>query len=236
MIQSILIDSKEPQWVKELNFNAPCMVCELGAGDAWVIAGDGAKLVIERKTPRDFLESIKDRRLFNQAARMREESVWCYVVITGAILPDSKGKATIQGETHDLQQTGWEYAAVEGAKVSLAELGVYPLHCDGDRDYMPCIVRLAARSRDSMPVLPVRQATLFGGAESVLASLPGIGPKKALAILEKLPHLGIALEWLTTPGEFEPRIEGIGPITKQNICDLMGGSLSLNLNGGNSNE
>jgi hypothetical protein len=54
----------------------------------------------------------------------------------------------------------------------------------GEDDFAPCIERLAKRNRGDIKVKPVRNAYVFGGQEAVLASLPGIGTKKAVDYLK----------------------------------------------------
>ena len=232
-ITAIAIDSREPDWVKALNFGAPTVVSTLSAGDAWVTTKENRLIVIERKTPSDFLESIKDGRLFNQASKMRQLTSWCYVVITGPFHPLENGKVALYGG--DWRETGWEYSAVEGAKLTLAELGVFCIHCAGDADYAPCIGRLACRSKDAVPILPVRETTLFGGGETVLASLPGIGPTLATRLMQTFGSAAYALWYLTDPSwNNEKRVKGINSTTKQNIIRTLGGSLIVNIENGDS--
>ena len=76
-IASVIIDSREPDWVQRLDFGVPAAVTALDAGDLWVATTDAQTLIIERKTPTDLLNTIKADRLFQQVIGMRQRSQWC---------------------------------------------------------------------------------------------------------------------------------------------------------------
>lgn len=228
MIKSILVDNREPEWIKQIQFNVPVAISQLDTGDAWIMPEDGSLIIVERKTPTDLLESIKDRRLFNQAARMRELTPWAYVVITAPYTPIQGRKTAIFQESHGWVNTGWDYAAVDGALIEVQEIGVRIAHCASGNDYGPCIVRLANKSRNVIPVLPIRETTVFGGGESVLAALPGIGPTRAMELMRHFPNVAAALWFLTDLQDTQTKIPGIGEAVKRNIVKCLGGSLILN--------
>ena len=96
-IQAVIIDKREPDWVKSLDFSAPTISDILDAGDLQIATSDSVRLVIERKTPSDFLNSIADNRLLNQTARMRELSPWCYIIVTGSLPFDPETRVGRQG-------------------------------------------------------------------------------------------------------------------------------------------
>jgi len=199
----------------------PIVEMEDRHGDFHVICDDDNMLIIERKAAMDFVNSIKDGRLFNQVARAKQITPYVYVVIVGSILPVRGGKTAINGNV-----TGWDYSAIQGVMLSIQELGASIVFCADENDFLPCMVRLANRSRDAIPVMPVREAAIFGGAENVLASLPGIGVKKAADLLKHFPNVGYALWFLTDIDDKETKIPGIAENTKKNIVRLLGGKLT----------
>ena len=68
-----MVDNREPEFFQKLKFGGvPTMVTQLETGDVQAVTDDGCTLVFERKTPSDFLNSLKDERLFPQMARMTE--------------------------------------------------------------------------------------------------------------------------------------------------------------------
>ena len=80
-LKAVVLDSREPQWVQELDYGVSKSVAALPIGDAW-LATEDTSLVVERKTLSDLLASIRDNRLFTQAAAMVSQSVWSYEVVT----------------------------------------------------------------------------------------------------------------------------------------------------------
>jgi len=146
-------------------------------------------LIIERKTPDDLLNSLRDQRLFPQMARLSQTrldqqlagqrpTTWPYLVITGDLRCSSDGKVITE------RNTAWSYAALQGALLSIQEMGVFVIHCGGDSDFEDCVIRLGNRPRDVIQhILPPRPALTLGPGVALIASFPGIGIERALEIL-----------------------------------------------------
>lgn len=192
MITAIMIDNREPEFFQRLKFGGiPSMVTTLETGDVQAVTDDGCTLVFERKTPSDFLNSLKDDRLFPQLTRMTEHrnaqhvngeqlTYFPYLVITGSFLPGPDGKVTADGRV-----TGWSYASVMGTILSIQEMGVFVVFANGDMDFEETILRIGKRDRKpSMRILPARPATMLGPKAAFLSSLPGIGLEKMQEILD----------------------------------------------------
>jgi len=170
MIQSVIVDSREPTYVQQLKFGgAPVAVTMLPAGDIWVATDDAAMLCIERKTPDDFLNSLRDDRVFGQCAALREHTPWAYLLITGPFLRGADNRV-ITGRV-----TGWDYNAAQGALLTIQEMGVGVIHAAGEHDLENAVIRLASRKRDVVRTMPTRQTHFLNEAEAIIASLPGIG-------------------------------------------------------------
>lgn len=220
MITAVMIDSREPEWVQKLDFGAPSAVIALDYGDLHVLCDDGATLVIERKTPDDLLGTLQDDRLFRQVARMArrdDKNEWPYLVITGELRRDKDGKVITDGRG----RTGWDWAAVQGALLTVQELGVPVVYAGGDADYAAAAKRLSKRNREGvMPILPPRTPSLLGPAAGLLASLPRIGPTKAMELLKwSGGNLAWAIVALT-----DPELENcpIGQADRRHIRRLFG--------------
>ena len=214
-ILSVIIDSREPQWVQALTFGGvPTAVVALDAGDFLVATSDNRMLGIERKTSDDLLGTLAKDRLFPQIARLRKTTDFAYLLITGPLLPGPEGK-TITNRV-----TGWDWSALQGALVTVQELGVNVVYATGDDDLEPAIIRLAHRRRDDARILPPRQPNVLGPGEAAIASLPGIGLERLQAVLDATGEPFWALVALTqSDGE---HINGIGPATKQRIRNALG--------------
>lgn len=223
-MKAVIVDSREPDHIKHINFGCPSMVQTLETGDLHIIGNDDQLIIVERKSTftSDFMNSIKDGRLFNQVARAKSMTPFVYVAIIGSISRARNGKAIVNG-----QVSGWEYASIRGVKTSIQELGAIVIDCVDEDDFRNwIIIELNNRSRGDVIVMPVREAAVFGGAENVLASLPGIGAKKAADLLQHFPNVGSALWFLTDIDDKQTKIPGIAENTKRNIVRLLGGKLT----------
>lgn len=202
MIEACLIDSREPTWIQHLTFGGvPTSVVMLETGDVQAITDDGHMLLIERKTPEDLLNTLRDERLFPQAARMSQiryeeqlggsVTTYPYLVITGD-LRNVHGKVA----TDDRGPTGWEWSAVQGALLSIQEMGVFVTFCNGDADFEDCVLRLGARARkEEIKLLPPRVPVILGPGSSFLAGLPGIGTERVTELMkwcENIPAHALA--------------------------------------------
>lgn len=192
-IEAVLIDSREPQWIQQLTFSgAPVTTLQLEFGDVHVATSDGTLLVIERKTPTDLLNTLRDDRLFPQVRGMLRLSRWAYVLITGEITRDSNGHAIADG-----RETGWDWKSVQGALLSIGELGAFTTFCAGDSDVEPAITRLANRERGNLLLKPVRKAELMSSSLALISSLPQIGPERAATLLDYCGTAAMVLSALT---------------------------------------
>ncbi len=218
MITAVMIDSREPTWVQQLTFGGkPTAVMALAHGDLQVCCDDGAILLVERKTPDDFLGSLRDDRLFTQLSDMKNfgSSAWCYLCITGEFLRGANGRVVTSRET------GWDWQSVMGALLSIQEMGVMIVWAAGDADYEATITRLAARRREGeMLVMPPRVSRVLSISESILASLPGIGLERVQAVMKAAN--GVAAWGLVGLTDNDWECEGIGPAVKRNIRAALG--------------
>lgn len=192
MITAIMIDSREPEFFQRLKFGgAPTMVTTLETGDVQAVTDDGCTLAFERKTPSDFLNSLKDDRLFPQLARMTEIrnaqarmdeqlTYFPYLVITGPFLPGANGKVNADG-----RETGWGYASIMGTLLSIQEMGVFVTFCNTDLDYEDCILRIGKRDRKpETKILAPRPARTLGPRFDFLAGIQGVEVEYAQKILD----------------------------------------------------
>lgn len=217
-ITAAIIDSREPEWVKRLTFGGAMVACsQLDAGDLLATCDDGTLLAIERKTPDDLLNSIREDRVWSQLTGIRALTPWAYLMITGELRRGDDGHVWADG-----RPTGWQWAAIQGALLQAQEMGVFVVYAASSEDYEAAILRLAARShRAEMLVPPAREPRILSDAERVLCSLPGIGMEKVQPILEYTGSPAWALMFLSQV-ECEERIPGIGPGTKRAIRKVLG--------------
>jgi hypothetical protein len=192
-IVALTVANTEPDYFKGLNFGGiPKMIDhDPKAFDITALTDDGATLVFERKTPSDFLNTLKDDRLFPQLTRMTELrnaqhvtdeplTYWPYLVVTGQFLPGSDGKVVADGRA-----TGWSFASVQGTLLSIQEMGVFVVFCNGDMDYENAILRIGKRDHTSeTKIIAPRPARTLGPKIDFLTGIPGIGIEHAQSILK----------------------------------------------------
>jgi ERCC4-type nuclease len=167
------------------------MVTMLDTGDIQAVTDDGCTLIIERKTVDDFLNTLRDDRLFPQLARMTDHknaqianhepvTSWPYLVIESPLQCNREGKVVT-----DRGVTGWSWAAIQGTLLSVQELGICVTFANGQADYEDAILRLGKRTRSpGMGVLAPRVAKMLGPKIDFLTGIQGIGPENAQKILD----------------------------------------------------
>ena len=132
------------------------------------------RLLVERKTVRDFALSVIDGRLFRQTIRMANS--------------DLRGVVILEGSAAEFSQTGVTRVAAQGALVTVALiLGIPVLHSTGAAETAKLIV-FAARQlevianggvyRSGYRPKDRRRRQLF-----ILQGLPGVGPERADRLL-----------------------------------------------------
>ena len=176
---------------------------------------DGAILYVERKTPDDFLNSLKDGRLLPQLAPLYYMSKWSYLMITGDLTRGVDDKVVT-----DRGITGWSWKAVQGAILSIQEMGVMVTYCAGDTDYEAAILRLGNRSHDNeLNLTPPRFPRVISAKEAIIAALPGIGIERLPLVMEAAGNNpSIALQILTDP---QSEIPGVGKGIKNRIRNVL---------------
>jgi ERCC4-type nuclease len=155
-------------------------------------------LIIERKTITDLLQSIKDNRIQNQAAKMRSLSEYCYLVICGSLVWTDRQK---------IIGTNWHFRSVIGVLLSVQELGVCVVHSADDTDFPAALNWLYNRDRDSIVTLwPRKYGYPMTDDEKILVSLRGIGETKASKLLRQYGNLADIIVKLT---EEDPKIREV---------------------------
>ena len=214
---SVVVDSREASWVKELSFGGvPKSIDTLETGDLLLMTED-AMIVVEHKEAQDLLNSLRDGRLYSQLTRLRELSPWSYLAVVGFMWPGPSGRCIVEG-----RETGWNWASVQGALLTVQEIGVSVLHLKHASEFEAAILRLANRDRKTLRVQGARDATLVTEAERILTSLPGIGGERVHDLLQFADTVAWALEYLTLDERDDHSVPGIGAGTKRKVRRAIG--------------
>lgn len=190
----------------------------MDAGDLLVATDDGSMLCIERKTASDFLNTLRDDRLMPQMLGIRSLTPWAYIAICGDLRCGQGGKALVDG-----RESGWNWSSVQGALLTVQEIGVNVVWVPNDYDFETTVLRLGNRDRSTVHVGPARNLVALSEAETILMSLPGIGPEKAQELMRYTGSAAWALWYLTdTTWKTPVGMDGIGEGTRRKVRHALG--------------
>lgn len=197
----ILCDRREKDVIENLKkMEAVVKVTNLEIGD--FVCSD--RVVVERKSYRDFLSSIVDGRIFEQAESMKESYRKPFIIIEGY----AEGNVSEN--------------SVKAAIASLAiRFEVSLISTRNPRDTALTIFWIAKKEQSELGrKLGFRKKIRKKGneREKIVSSLPGISTKLAKRLLEKFG----SVEKVFTASETElKKVRGIGEITARKIRRLL---------------
>lgn len=162
------------------------------------------EVVIERKTAKDFVDSIVDKRLFKQARSLMEEFKRPLIILEG----------------DDLYNGMINPNAIRGSIASIAlDFGISIIPTRNAQDTAAMIKRIAIReqSGEKTPIqirTDKKPVNLWEQQLFIIESLPNIGPVNAKNLLE---HFGTVANIINASKSQLQEVEGIGKKTAANI-------------------
>lgn len=162
------------------------------------------EVVIERKTAKDFVDSIVDKRLFKQARSLMEEFKRPLIILEG----------------DDLYNGMINPNAIRGSIASIAlDFGISIIPTRNAQDTAAMIKRIAIReqSGEKTPIqirTDKKPVNLWEQQLFIIESLPNIGPVNAKNLLE---HFGTVANIINASDSQLQEVEGIGKKTAANI-------------------
>ena len=163
------------------------------------------KLLFERKTLGDLVESIKDGRLFRQGLRLAASKL--------------RGIVILEGTAADLATCRMNREAIQGALISLSVIMGIPLLRSRSAEESARLMIYAARqvSATASGAIARKGVRPKGKRRSqleVLQGLPGIGPARAQRLLD---NFGTVQAVVQAEAEELARLPGIGAKTAEAI-------------------
>lgn len=161
-------------------------------------------VAIERKTAKDFVDSIMDKRLFKQATELREEFKNPLIILEG----------------DDFYSGFINPNAVRGSIASIAlDFGISIIPTRNAQDTAAMIKRIAIREQTGeKPHIQTRTdkkpVNMWEQQLFIVESLPNIGPVNAKKLLE---HFGTVSKIINASENELMEVEGIGKKTAKNI-------------------
>ena len=168
------------------------------------------EVAIERKTAKDFVDSIVDKRLFKQARMMMEEFKKPIMILEG----------------DDFYSGFINPNAIRGAMTSIAlDYGISIIPTRTAEDTAAMLKRIAIREQKgekrSIQIRTERKPqNLWEQQLFIIESLPNIGPVHAKRLLE---HFGSVKAVLDADEKKLQEVEGIGKKTAKNIREVVEG-------------
>jgi ERCC4-related helicase len=162
------------------------------------------EVVIERKTAKDFVDSIVDKRLFKQARSLMEEFKRPLIILEG----------------DDLYNGMINPNAIRGSIASIAlDFGISIIPTRNAQDTAAMIKRITIReqSGEKTPIqirTDKKPVNLWEQQLFIIESLPNIGPVNAKNLLE---HFGTVANIINASESQLQEVEGIGKKTAANI-------------------
>lgn len=162
------------------------------------------EVVIERKTAKDFVDSIVDKRLFKQARSLMEEFKRPLIILEG----------------DDLYNGMINPNAIRGSIASIAlDFGISIIPTRNAQDTAAMIKRIAIReqSGEKTPIqirTDKKPVNLWEQQLFIIESLPNIGPVNAKNLLE---YFGTVANIINASESQLQEVEGIGKKTAANI-------------------
>ncbi len=178
---------------------------ELDFGDYWV----NDQLIVERKTMRDFAESIIDGRLFTQAWQLTQRVEHVVFLLEGGIS---------QWEGLKMRRE-----CLQGAIITLTLLYGFPLlrslHAEESARLMVYAAQQLQHCARGTAHQPGRKPKRKRTRQlRILQALPGIGPERAELLLDKF----LSVEKVMTAAQLDlEAIAGIGPKTAAGIRSVL---------------
>ena len=180
-------------------------VTQLLVGD-YVLSGDVA---IERKTSSDFVLSILDKRLFSQIKRLQDAFSQPLLIVEGPSLFDRPAlhPNALRGALSYIQVLQRiPILHTRDAEDTAEYLHIVARHVQHGLGYE---ISLHRKPKASNPQAQQRY---------VLESVPGVGPKLAVALLD---HLGSLERVFLAEQDALCQVSGVGTVTARNIRSLM---------------
>ena len=182
-----------------LNKQIVCELCNLATGDYQI----GDKIIVERKTLNDFLVSVKNGRIFQQAYRMAQTEM--------------NGLIILEGDKSMVDSRGMSRRAIQGALIHLTVfIGIPVIRSQNIHETASLLIDILSQcQRQELP----RKKNIISGIKGLrinkkqrqklflIQNLPGIGIKRGITLLRNFSTFENILN--ATPEDLV-KVEGIG--------------------------
>ena len=205
----IVIDDRErksgiPELIKKIGINVEIKTLQVGD---YIVSPE---TVVERKSIQDFMSSIFDGRLFDQCNRLKENFQFPIILLEGNV-----------DEIEDIMENPFVFYGAMSTIVIDFKIPIIPTPNASDTAKLLVAMCSRKESTNGHYLKKIKKSTDIEKQQlSVLSSLPGVGEKTAIRMLEKF---GTPLQVFGASVTDLSKISGLGNERAKKIKKMLNG-------------
>jgi len=205
----IVIDDRErksgiPELIKKIGINVEIKTLQVGD---YIVSPE---TVVERKSIQDFMSSIFDGRLFDQCNRLKENFQFPIILLEGNV-----------DEIEDIMENPFVFYGAMSTIVIDFKIPIIPTPNASDTAKLLVAMCSRKESTNGHYLKKIKKSTDIEKQQlSVLSSLPGVGEKTAIRMLEKF---GTPLQVLGASVTDLSKVSGLGNERAKKIKKMLNG-------------
>ena len=205
----IVIDDRErksgiPELIKKIGINVEIKTLQVGD---YIVSPE---TVVERKSIQDFMSSIFDGRLFDQCNRLKENFQFPIILLEGNV-----------DEIEDIMENPFVFYGAMSTIVIDFKIPIIPTPNASDTAKLLVAMCSRKKSTNGHYLKKIKKSTNIEKQQlSVLSSLPGVGEKTAIRMLEKF---GTPLQVFGASVTDLSKVSGLGNERAKKIKKMLNG-------------
>ena len=205
----IVIDDRErksgiPELIKKIGINVEIKTLQVGD---YIVSPE---TVVERKSIQDFMSSIFDGRLFDQCNRLKENFQFPIILLEGNV-----------DEIEDIMENPFVFYGAMSTIVIDFKIPIIPTPNASDTAKLLVAMCSRKKSTNGHYLKKIKKSTDIEKQQlSVLSSLPGVGEKTAIRMLEKF---GTPLQVFGASVTDLSKVSGLGNERAKKIKKMLNG-------------
>ena len=205
----IVIDDRErksgiPELIKKIGINVEIKTLQVGD---YIVSPE---TVVERKSIQDFMSSIFDGRLFDQCNRLKENFQFPIILLEGNV-----------DEIEDIMENPFVFYGAMSTIVIDFKIPIIPTPNASDTAKLLVAMCSRKESTNGHYLKKIKKSTDIEKQQlSVLSSLPGVGEKTAIRMLEKF---GTPLQVFGASVTDLSKVSGLGNERAKKIKKMLNG-------------
>ena len=218
----MMIDSREDSVLSELVIQYS-MLSNIGAEKVFLEVGDYiiGDVCIEAKSVEDFLQSVRNKRMFNQISNMEDSYVRNYIIIYGNL---SDAGSYLNHVRNSYNNRGWRIklqkmfiGALSSIALNTKTTPIWVADVESAAHFIVACEHHCDKEIDLQKMLPKKTRTDDVRLD-ILCTIQGVTVEKARILLEEF---GSLLEIATCEIKDIMKVKGIGKVTATNISKAL---------------